>query len=378
MPRSILFDIQNIDLSAYEKIIGEYVDCFSRSKRVLWIGQFGSTAAPGISDIDLILVCEDEYCRPLSIDTREFVERSALRRYLFFHPVSVVPRSAVKYLFYFHPLDGLRSLWGNTALLEECEPPDEVICLFRAVLWNSDCWTRALWQCQQDNVSLRKILLYSRGLVIGAVNNFHLMGNGISAEAANQRVEQERQKILSANPGDKCDLAKASFWGSVQTLAKSDWELSAWLIQKGLSDERGKRKKIRISQNHMIVLDDSYESSQENFHQHVHKIHVTYLPFFYFAIGCLVAQPYLVAEPRLSKLWDKQVTVEIENVNLMRAAAKWIKAFKDYRNIGLIPLGLYPFGVREVDSEMRRLLRQVLPSRVKWWLREWLQPQKPH
>ena len=385
VPNSFSLDTQNLDMSVYEKAIGEYVDRFSRRKGVLWIGQFGSVTTPGLSDIDLILVGEDEWCRVLALDSKEFVTWSPLHRYLFIHDVDVVPHSGVKYLSYFHPLDNLRTLWGDFAILNELEQADDMIRLFRAVLWNSSCWSKTLHFCRQDGVSLRSLLIRAKSLVTGAVHNYRLIGNGASVDAAIHRVELERQRILSAHPSEQSELARASFWGAVQTLAKSDWDLSTWMIQEGLSDGHSKkRKKIRLSEKHVIIFDDSYESSQERFHQHVLGTHITYLPFFYYAMGFLVAQPYLYLEPGLSKLWDMRAAASIENVNIGRAAEDWNKAFlghvKDFLRVGIPPMALnvYPFNVKRVDSMMRRFLKQVLPSRVRRWRRARLHPQITH
>ncbi len=391
MPKSFLLDTQNLDISVYEKVIEEYVHRFSRRKGVLWIGRFGAVTTPGASDIDLILVCEDEWCRVLALDSDEFVTQSPLHRYLFIHEVYVVPHSGVKYLSYFHSLNNLQSLWGDTTILNECEQPDNTIRLLRAVLWATSDWSKTLQLCQQDFVSLRSLLIRSKSLVTAAIHNYRLIGNEASVEAATHRIEQERQRIVRADPSDQGDLARASFWGAVRTLANSDWELSAWMTQEGLSDGHGERKKIRLSEDHVIAFDDSYESTQENFHQHIRGMHVTYLPFFYYAIGLLAAQPVLSLEPGLSRLWDVRGAARCDNVKLKRAGDNWNHAFlenvKEFRRAGIFPLALhvYPFNVKRIDSIMERSVKQmtrcakyVLPTGVRRWLRTQLCPQREH
>ncbi|WP_337286877.1 hypothetical protein [Candidatus Methylomirabilis sp.] len=377
LPKSFLLDTQNLDISVYEKVIEEYVHRFSRRKGVLWIGRFGAVTTPGASDIDLILVCEDEWCRVLALDSDEFVTQSPLHRYLFIHEVYVVPHSGVKYLSYFHSLNNLQSLWGDTTILNECEQPDNTIRLLRAVLWATSDWSKTLQLCQQDFVSLRSLLIRSKSLVTAAIHNYRLIGNEASVEAATHRIEQERQRILRADPSEQGDLARASFWGAVRTLAQSDWALRTWMIQEGLSDGRGEeRKKIRLSDNQVIIFDDSHGSSYENLHQHVLGTHITYLPFFYYAIGLLAAQPILSLEPGLSRLWDVRGAARCDNVKLKRAGDNWNHAFlenvKEFRRAGIFPLALhvYPFNVKRVDSmlRMRRVLKHVLPSGVRRWL----------
>jgi hypothetical protein len=89
MIRNLSLDLQLLALSIYEETISEYVTCFSRRKGVIWIGLLGSISSPGISDIDLMLICEDEYCRDVVLASNEFITQSPLYRYLFIHEVFV-------------------------------------------------------------------------------------------------------------------------------------------------------------------------------------------------------------------------------------------------------------------------------------------------
>ena len=341
MPNSLSLDIQPLENSVYYAMVEEYVNRFSRNKGVLCIGQFGSLGAPGISDIDLLVVCEDKNYREIELHSKEFVRQSPLHRYLFWHDVAVVPQSAIRYLRYIHSLDDLKIVWGKSDILESCEQPDEIITLFRTVLWNSYFWSLLLHLCQQDSVSLRLILMLSKNALMSAANNYYLMANEQYAKAITPRAQQERQRVLSAHPSDQSDLAKMYFGEAIQTLFKSDWDLSNWMIRGGLSLGKATQKKIRLSQSHVIVFDSSYESRQEVLHYHNGHIHFTCLPSFYYMISCLIAQPYLQLKPELSKVWSMTKAEYIGSTKTRFAVTQWYEALIDVFN-GLKRAGADP------------------------------------
>jgi hypothetical protein len=383
-PKSFIFDIQNLDAPVYEKMVGEFVEYFSRRKGTLWIGKLGSLSTPGISDIDLMLVCEDTHCRMLTHESEVFISQSPLHRYLFIHNVYVIPQHAVNYLFYFHPLDNLLTLWGDASILNECEQLDVMMRLFRTVLWNSIRWDRTLNYCQQDNVSLRSLLMCSKSLVTAANHNYRLMGNSAPEGKAKLRVEQGIQRILNTALNVQSNLAKALFWESVQILAKSDWDLNAWMIHENISNENGNRKKSWLFEKHVIIFDNSYELQQENFHQHFLGTHITHLPYFYYEIGSLIAQPYVYFEPSLSRIWGTRLAENFYNVNLMEAAENWNRVFmgnvresirKGTQSVALEIYKVYPFSVKKVRSTMRRLMSQILPDFFRRWHRTLIHSQ---
>jgi hypothetical protein len=277
----------------------------------------------------------------------------------------------MKYLFYFHPLDNLQTLWGSPAVLNECEQADDLIRLFQAVHWASSNWSKTVHFCQKDSISLRSLLIRSKSLVMAAYHNYHIMENEVAVHNNFQQIEQERHQVLNADLSEQRDLAKASFRRAAQTLAASDWDINDWMFLKGLSEGFGKGKKIRLSEKHIVIFDDPSKSIYENFHQHFHGMHVTYLPPFYYEIGYLVAQPYIHLEPSLYKLWGVQGKIHRHNPKLEQANEKWNEAFwnnvNNFRRAGVNPLALdvYPFNVQKVDPIMIKLLKQVLPSVIR-------------
>jgi hypothetical protein len=382
MPRTLLPDIRPLDLAVYRATIDEFVNCLSRQEGVKCIGQCGSIGSPGVSDLDLLVVCEDEQYKPVRLKTIEFAKQSPLRRYLFCHEVGVVPRSAVTHLLFVHSLENLHTLWGDSEILESCEQPDAMIVLFREVLWNSCFWNFRLHLCGRLGASLRYTLSLSKSSMMAAVRSYYLSGNKEHAHTIAFRAQQEIQRILSTNPRDQCDAAKEFLWEAVQTLAKSDWELSHWISQKGLLNPNTGQQSIQLSHNHIIVFDDSYESSQGLLHQHIDSKHITYFPAFYKTIGRLVARPYLYLEPELSNVWGLRTEEYIENKSLMAVAERWNEVllgfFSRFRMVGGDPMEMtvFPFQLRGKPQSatgplafVKKLTLRMLPVSVSEWLR---------
>ena len=383
MPSSLSLDVFPLDRSVYQALIEEYVNHFSRHDGVVWIGQYGSIGTPGVSDIDLLVVCEEEHYRVVKRHSQEFVRQSPVHHYAFWHDVAVVPETAVKYLLYFHTLGNLHTLWGSSGILESLEQPDEIIALFRNILFNSLRWGALLRLCQRDSVSLRLTLILSKTAITSAVHDYRRTGNEDYAGIIALRDQQERQRILAAHPSAQSDLARAYLWEAIQTLSKADWDLSNWLIREGILSRSARQRRIHLSPDHVVVLDDSFMSSQGVLHQHIDDKHVTYLPSFYYTIGQIILQPYLQLQPDLSKVWSTTASEHIENPRIGAAARKWNEAltstFDDLRRVGGDPLELngFPFDLRvqrfTISPMVRGFAKRVLPAGVRRWLGAQLQ-----
>src|SRR5205085_1978878 len=58
-PRQIVSDLRDATLHEYRHAIDHYVQRIQQIPGVLYIGQFGTIRTPGVSDIDLLILCSD-------------------------------------------------------------------------------------------------------------------------------------------------------------------------------------------------------------------------------------------------------------------------------------------------------------------------------
>jgi hypothetical protein len=97
----------------YDRALSEYVGRVSRTPGLLAVFQFGEASHPGISDLDMLIVVEDDISgsslRGLVAATRA----DSVSAYLFPHEPMVIPRSIAAHAGYIHTLFNLRQAWGT-------------------------------------------------------------------------------------------------------------------------------------------------------------------------------------------------------------------------------------------------------------------------
>lgn len=123
----ILLDVRPLTSDDYEKVIERYLSKCANIRGVSAIYQFGSVAAPGLSDIDLMVVLGDgvrrnEDLQPLSI-AHPFWGQEPLIRDCFIHDVFVCPEAVFRDIDWIIPGNEWRHLAG--AVIERRTPTDE-------------------------------------------------------------------------------------------------------------------------------------------------------------------------------------------------------------------------------------------------------------
>ena len=107
---------------AYEQTVERYVDRVSRVPKVLGIGRFGNISAPGISDLDLVVVTEGALpagqAGALSI-----VGLPAFDQNLFMHEPAVLPADGMSHVREHLNVSAIDTVWG--AVPAPPTPPEE-------------------------------------------------------------------------------------------------------------------------------------------------------------------------------------------------------------------------------------------------------------
>lgn len=114
----IVDDIRPLSAEVYGRALDRFVSSIADTPGIRAVLQFGQISAPGISDLDLLVVVDDDV--PTST-LRQIVKATrvdATAAYLFAHPPMVVPRSCVGGVAYIHTLYHLRPLWGQAIDLD--------------------------------------------------------------------------------------------------------------------------------------------------------------------------------------------------------------------------------------------------------------------
>jgi hypothetical protein len=111
---------ERVDGSIYESLIDEFVENVGSSPSVKSILRYGGVSAPGISDIDLIVVLDHTHPpRPADLTYRSRIKE---HRYCFAHRAGILPDNMVPRLHNLGFYDNLDVIHGDAISIEACSP----------------------------------------------------------------------------------------------------------------------------------------------------------------------------------------------------------------------------------------------------------------
>jgi len=159
----LIWDIRDIGIMEYERVVSEFVREFNARGVALY--RFGRVKHPGISDLDLALVFDEEIVdaerlRCLVRRVRWFQEKTNLHRYLFTHDILVYPKQVFRKIMYLHSMQELTHLAGEPFSLDNVNKQDlDVVTRvhFLNFNWNALAWLAELKRSKF--MSARNLLL---------------------------------------------------------------------------------------------------------------------------------------------------------------------------------------------------------------------------
>ncbi|KKG07374.1 hypothetical protein [Methanosarcina sp. 2.H.A.1B.4] len=147
-------DLVNLSIKDYEKCLHYIVNELSRNEEIEAIYQFGNINFPGISDIDLLFIVNDncKYNKVYSeINTK--IKEAPNSDYCFYHKAIVITKKQSKYLHLFHSVESLKLLSGNELKLKGNFDLPQIL------IWNSFFYPMIFNLMGKNKVSLRYLLL---------------------------------------------------------------------------------------------------------------------------------------------------------------------------------------------------------------------------
>lgn len=103
---------RKFEASDYRKAISRIIGKYSRIKSLLAIYDWGNPSAPGVSDIDIVLVFEEE-ADALPVFSRSFYLMDAETRYLARHPFMFIDKNSFSSIRHIYPDASLELLHGE-------------------------------------------------------------------------------------------------------------------------------------------------------------------------------------------------------------------------------------------------------------------------
>lgn len=214
-----IYDIsENVTERSYRTVLDEFLEHFRSKPWILSIGSMGEMTDAGISDIDCIMVVENDRLYDAYREFGDWRSKSDIRKYLFFHfPVLVTERMCV-HLPFLHTLHSLKWL-HNTSDIGQLNPG---YAYYLDIIWATYILSIALnmWS-NPGSQSLRKALLI--------LKNIHISCDKMKQSNEPSGIYLERSRLLREKAVDGGTEHRAIDTGVEEELSRSIHELLALL-----------------------------------------------------------------------------------------------------------------------------------------------------
>lgn len=140
LPGKIINQALKLTLTDYENGISRFVEILlDRYPEKSAIYRFGSINTPGISDVDLLIIIDDEKWAEMELTVQRIIQSDNLFSQLFVHPPVIVGESLISSLPFLHTLDQCTFIGSTWDPLKEVldHSLDKGSLLLRHALWSS-------------------------------------------------------------------------------------------------------------------------------------------------------------------------------------------------------------------------------------------------
>lgn len=193
-PSEWIEDIRSFSLQQYEHAVQELSVALPAQAGVRCAGVFGETTSPGISDIDVLVICDD-HCYA---DLKKFLESWRMateeRQYMFTHQLFLLPASLAHLrpiLFFSQTFSPFQCIGGNESLFfDQSEPPSSLQYITQTV-WRSTIW-RILYEVDGQAYGMRKSLQLLKGQCRQLTIVESLLGIHLESTRCEQAVVEAR------------------------------------------------------------------------------------------------------------------------------------------------------------------------------------------
>ncbi len=200
-PVTIYPDVPRMNTQSYVEARDDYV---SQLRTVVnpscSFYQFGEIRTPGVSDLDLMIVCEDKVWGNVLDAAHRLVRTRGIYKFVFMHDPVVIGNSALPHFRHIHTLKNIAHLHGpKNKCLEEGSVDPEIECtgrLLRHVLW-STFMRNAAMDLDGRNIGMRRFLVLLGNMIQSAISVNCLLKVPLALPFT---VAEIRNKILMANP----------------------------------------------------------------------------------------------------------------------------------------------------------------------------------
>ena len=225
---SVVDDLRSLDREAYTRATDAFVGALSATPGVLAVLQFGTVRFPGVSDLDLLVLCRDAEYQDVLARVRAETEALPEGGYLFWHPAAVVPLSLIEAAATLHTFRDPTLLWGDASPLEQAiERRDPWSQAVATMVWNTFFW-RALSAVPLGDARLRGLLLLLGNCYQSVAANYDLVGEPRLAGAARAEAQLKRGALLAADGRDRRRMVQQALRDVTAAWHASERALQEW------------------------------------------------------------------------------------------------------------------------------------------------------
>lgn len=220
-------DVRQLHSEVYRKARNQFVGTVGALDGVELVCSYGNESCPGVSDLDMWVVVQDEYYTNLSKEINDIALGLEHGPYLFTHQVFVLPRSLlpdVRTLFIDQIVELSQVLFGDPALLGAIKPVTKEQRAVSQVLMASTLQRTLLNLQNSPQQSMRKALLTIHAFVIQTARFHEFLGNGAYAKQISDWGTQVRSLPPSEEGINDAFVSIVEEWQDVLRDMQNWWE----------------------------------------------------------------------------------------------------------------------------------------------------------
>jgi len=234
--QAVVDDLESVHRDVYTTTCNAFVHALKTVPGVVLVCTYGSVSFPGISDLDIWVVVEDEYFLEGEKCIQHIARSLPHGEYLFAHQIFVVPKTLlqdVQLLFMSHIIASSDVLYGNADLLKGMTPIHDYDRAISMALWCSTLW-RVVWGMQsQKNQSIRNLLLTLQVFVIQTSQMYQFLGKDGESQRILHWGKEVRMDIWNAHGEERMTRINTAIDAALEQWTEVQWAFQQWWEKAG-------------------------------------------------------------------------------------------------------------------------------------------------
>lgn len=363
IPSQVEHDLQRLEPGDYTQGITAFLQAFRslfRGRAAVY--QFGEVGTPGVSDLDLLMVVQDDQWHEAEECARKASRCTEQLTYLFLHPPLIVGASLLDSLPYLHTLENLHLIsdgWHPLANIESQEI-DMASRLMRHAVWNSFIRISAL-EMDGKPIGMRRMLTLTHNLYLTALNSNRLLRDPLPIKIDSNEI---RRHILEAPHEHREALAKEFLEEVLLALRRVDEHLSEEL---NVHTDFAEVKSWMFVHRHRFILPGQAEAKFNGTNSYclLQNARLTFVPDYLLALVSLLIHRTTPGNHHLAFLYSLPFPMDLaRRIPSTTYERHFIKALELSQQCRVSYPFVLPFSPRESAVSWRKKLIEKVHRRI--------------